>query len=776
VSKVTPLQVSFVGGEISTFADARIDLRMREISVRRALGWLLHLQGPAEACPGTIDHGALRAATAVAIPFTFNRTQSYVVEASPGKLRFYTNDVRIDTSPGVAYEIDAPWTAAQLKELFWNQSFDALYLYHPDVQTRKLVRLTATTFALEVVEYEGGPFDRQNQNKAISLSASSNEGDVTLSATAAIFAATDVGRLVRMEASDLGSIPAWDVGMSVTAGVLRQSNGVIYQAVSGGRTGGDPPKHSEGVEWDGMGTADANGNVFGVQWMYLHDRFGLLRITEYVSATEVEAEVLRRLPYSVSSSISYAGAYDPDNGGYYVPSEFEPGTYEWTESLPGGAVAGTPGTWRWQFGSFSDTSGWPQCGCIWQERHIVGHQSTVHGSVIGDLANFSPLNELGDVSRDQAMALIIPAADYVRWLASDQYLLVGTASAEYRVGPSSAAQGVGPGAVEGPEQTDYGSAPGMIARSAGRVLFIQAARQSVMAMSYTVERDRFDAPDLNVRANHIGERQLMQIAMQKHSRRLWAVCADGTLATALYDPREEALGWSTRALGGGMKATSVTCIPDPDGRFDQLWITATNSAGTAGRMLRMARVRDSIDVSRSRIMVDAAWIYSGSATTAINAPHLANATVDVVADGLPIPRVTLNGSGQATLVVAASQIIAGHPFPAELELLPLEAGGDNGPALMKQGRINKIGLLLHHSDGLEVTVQGQTAPVEFAAFEQAPGTLPPLYDGVWWVDAIGSNDRARQVIIRRILPTPVTVKAVMAEQDISQTGARNGPN
>src|SRR3546814_7360978 len=89
-------------------------------------------------------------------------------------------------------------------------------------------------------------------------------------------------------------LPAWDVGMAVTAGDLRQSNGAIYQAVSTGKTGGVAPIHTEGVEWDGMGTADANDIVYGVQWAYLHDRFGVLSITAFTASTHVPATEIGR--------------------------------------------------------------------------------------------------------------------------------------------------------------------------------------------------------------------------------------------------------------------------------------------------------------------------------------------------------------------------------------------------------------------------------------------------------------------------------------------------
>lgn len=222
-----------------------------------------------------------------------------------------------------------------------------------------------------------------------------------------------------------------------------------------------------------------------------------------------------------------------------------------------------------------------------------------------------------------------------------------------------------------------------------------------------------------------------------------------------------------------MLATWAICIPDPDGRFEQLWITATDADGENGRMLRMARMRGSTDDSRVQVMADACWIHDGAPTTAIAAPHLAGQSVDVVADGLPIVGITLDENGEAELEEAAAQIIVGYAIPNELKLWRPEAGGDNGPALMKVGRINRCAVDLLNSDGLEIEVQGIVEPIETANWEQAPGTLPALYTGSVWMTTMGQWEREREVTIRRTLPQPATVRAVMTEMTMQQHGGMN---
>jgi hypothetical protein len=83
--------------------------------------------GAGDAAPGTI-YVETAAGPCRLFPFEFSPTQGYVIEASAGKFRFYTNDARIETAPGVAYEVAHPYTLAELKQLSYWQSNDELFL------------------------------------------------------------------------------------------------------------------------------------------------------------------------------------------------------------------------------------------------------------------------------------------------------------------------------------------------------------------------------------------------------------------------------------------------------------------------------------------------------------------------------------------------------------------------------------------------------------------------------------------------------------------------
>ena len=52
MSRVSPIQNSFNGGELSPFMLGRTDHEVYDISAEAMVGWIPRPQGPLEACPG----------------------------------------------------------------------------------------------------------------------------------------------------------------------------------------------------------------------------------------------------------------------------------------------------------------------------------------------------------------------------------------------------------------------------------------------------------------------------------------------------------------------------------------------------------------------------------------------------------------------------------------------------------------------------------------------------------------------------------------------------
>ncbi|MBO9380164.1 hypothetical protein GG804_25685 [Sphingomonas histidinilytica] len=723
MTRASPIQASLNGGELSPRLHGRVDQRIYATGVEELIGYLPVLQGPAIAAPGTrfvdLAKGPCRL-----IPFEYNVTQSYVIEASALTFRFYTNDVRIETAPDVAYEVATPWSEAELAELAYEQSADVLYLCHADHPPQKLSRTGASTFALAALDLDEGPFEDQNVDETVTMTPSGVSGAITITASSALFEAGDVGGLIRIETQDL-NVAAWEPGLEVTVGEYRTWNGRVYQ-MSGGtdRTGTVAPTHASGTEWDGSGSGtDINDKgPYGVQWTYVHDRWGIVRITAFTDSTHVTATVLRRLPW-----------------------------------LTGGTA-----TWRWSFGAFSPRRGWPHYVTIWNERLTFAKNATVYASVVGDYENFAETNSIGEQTADQAIRVSVPNPNIIRWLAADRELLIGTARAEHVLKAQSTAQALGPKNVRIDTQSTYGSAIARPILTDGRLLFVQKARRKIEQIDYSVERDRNEATDLTRFAEHIGKNRIMEMAFaQEPDRHLWAVDAAGSLLACIYEPADQALGWARRPLGDGLLAKSICRCTDPAGELDQIWIYATY--GTAHFILRMDPIWQSGNDQADAFFVDAGLSYSGSPIATVgNLDHLVGAEVDVLVDGASHPRRVVSAEGTVTLDAPARKVHVGLPYAGRIKTLRYEAGGEDGTSQGKIKRINRVTLRVAETLGIKIQVQGGDDVILENRLDLVPmDQAPPLFSGDFVFEAIGDYDRDAQVVIERVAPLPSTILSIM---------------
>ena len=126
-------------------------------------------------------------------------TISYALASDPGG----TPSGGTVTTP---YQITSPYTTAQLPNVKFTQSADILYLCHPDVQPKELIRSGATSWAFGDFDFQDGPYlDINTTTTTMTPSATTGAGiTITASAVTGVnngsgFASTDVGRLIRLQ-------------------------------------------------------------------------------------------------------------------------------------------------------------------------------------------------------------------------------------------------------------------------------------------------------------------------------------------------------------------------------------------------------------------------------------------------------------------------------------------------------------------------------------------------------------------------------------------------
>ncbi len=117
------------------------------------------------------------------------------------------------------YEIATPWLTADLSQLKFVQSADTLFVVHPSYAPRIITRTSDTAWTITTLVQKDGPYLDENTT-ATTLTPSGTTGSVTITASTATFASTDVGRLIRMrQGGSWGwmTITAFGSSTSVTA-------------------------------------------------------------------------------------------------------------------------------------------------------------------------------------------------------------------------------------------------------------------------------------------------------------------------------------------------------------------------------------------------------------------------------------------------------------------------------------------------------------------------------------------------------------------------------
>lgn len=672
----TPVTSSWNGGELSPLMMGRVDTAIYAIGAEILENFVPAIEGPVQKCPGFRRIRAAAASATWLTRFVFNTTQSYVIEGSEGKARFYTNGERIESGPSTPYEVVVPFEAGEWPALSTQQSYDRMYAAHPAHPPGVLTRTSATTFAYAEEELENGPFGDGNSNEAISVLVTGDDltsgGEVTITASAAIFQAGHEGALFQVEAYDFSDLPAWEVGVdgNVSGTTIRRSDGKAYLAASSGRTGTVQPTHEEGTEWDGSGNKDVNDKgPYGVKWTYLYDQFGIIRI-DSVSPFGMEATgtVLRRVPESLQ----------------------------------------TVASWRWAHAAFSEAEGWPSHVFLWESRLCYIRGFDLFASVVGDYgggrANFQQYLSSGRLAPDLAFRYRLAIPDAPLWVKVDRVPIIGTASGEYAVNLKNPASGVQEGNLRLDKQSNYGSAQIDPVEAGTSIIYVQRGGTQLREANYNVGPDRYVSPNINRWARHIARPSLVQLGQQQMTEELlFGVRADGQLVLRSYDPEQEVKGFSRRVLGQDGAVVSAVCIPNEDGSRDDIW--ALCEWGGAKSVQRMADWwQTGADIADAYFVDDGASDNLDTPSATISGlDWLVGVEVAILADGAVVPRQVVPDSGTITLPFAARKRVVGRPYTARLRTLRPETRDPSGQSSTgKRKRLVNLVLRLLETSGIRI--------------------------------------------------------------------------
>jgi hypothetical protein len=531
------------------------------------------------------------------------------------------------------YEIPSPYASADLTNAagFFNldirQQGDVLYImggsagagpsgvgYPPYTLTRFSNNPPNWQFA----QYApvDGPFSPalpivQNQNIALGVSATSGNGITITSYGGNVFAATDVGRLVRI-ATQYFSVTPWATQTAFAANATCSNNGNNYVALNSATTGGSPPVHTAGSALDGPA---------GVRWLYTDSNYGIAKITGYTSPTQVTANVLLNFPASVvavaetitgitqavqavvattagtvvvGASVFIFGVLGMTqiNGNVYSCSASAAGSTtlagqyansaNYTAYASGGTlVAG--GTLQWQLGAWSNTTEWPRAVALFKDRLFLAGKLYIWGSVPG-LYTSHAQDFNGQQTTDSAINIIVQGLDAsnITWLSDNIILIIGTEGGEYGLDAANSSAPLGPANVECLPQSQWRCRDVHPAKIGTSLLYLQRAGRKVLAADYNFYLNRYDSTDQNKFSYHITIGSVIGMTYQAEPwSLLWAWRADGTFLSYTFNREDNVTAWVRHNMGNGGQVESMAIIPSPDGVRDEFWAIVNRTVNGA---------------------------------------------------------------------------------------------------------------------------------------------------------------------------------------------------
>lgn len=440
----------------------------------------------------------------------------------------------------------------------------------------------------------------------------------------------------------------------------------------------------------------------------------VVRITQYVSSTEVEGVLEDRL---------------------------------W--SLP-------TSTDVWAFGSWSDKYGFPSVAAFYQERLVFANTPTdpqrIWMSRSGNYPDFGVSLPLQD---DDAVDIPIPSREVnaITGIVPLTDLVVMSAGGQWKVGPGTSSEAITPSEkVAKPQNyTRSSEIPPLVVGN--RVLFLEGMNAKVFDLGYSLEDDSYAGNDLSVLSEHLfdGHYIVGWAFQQAPYSVVWAVRDDGVLLGMTYLREHQVVAWHHHHTDGVVE--SICAIPG-DGE-DQLWaIVRRTINGATKRYVERLHSRR-FTALEDAFFVDCGLTYSGTAATEITGlDHLEGKTVVALANGTVVRNLTV-ASGKVTLPTAATKAHVGLGYDCDLCTLEDAIELKDGVSIPKRKNASRAILMLNNSAGGQVgpdadhlndlDYEGNATPFT--------GKLRPTLESGW--------DDEGKVYIRQSDPLPFGVDGIV---------------
>lgn len=416
--------------------------------------------------------------------------------------------------------------------------------------------------------------------------------------------------------------------------------------------------------------------------------------------------------------------------------------------LLGGDLLYTVPIRTWRLGVYSDTTGWPTCGCYHEGRlWLAGAQGNrIDASMSNKSQTFSPTDlATGAVADSNGLSYVFNSNDVnsIFWLEPDQQgVLAGTQAGEWCIQASTNNAVLTPTNMQAHRVTTIGCANIAPVRADHTLVFAQKALRKVVEYFSDISYGRFSSTDITDKFRHLTIGNIAELAYQAELAPIvWMRRADGTLIGCTY--RREAMSTSQppmfaaghqHVLGSGRIVESISIGPSANGTLPTLTMITNDTATGIRHVEMLTDIPDETAPLSSAWYLDDAVAPSSYTTTFTSCTfnglwHLNGKTVSVFAGGLdcgdyvvsngsvvvPFGDGVAAGAGQGLFTQdfvaafnGAMPCVIGFTYTTQGQMvrpaLQAEAGTAAGPAFGKIRRSHQYGVMLVNSRAPQIGV------------------------------------------------------------------------
>lgn len=665
--------------------------------------------------------------------------------------------------------LPVPWATADLAYLRHHQSADVLYVACSGHQQRKIERRGDTSWSVVKYEPEDGPFRLVNTTP-ITIGASAISGDVTLTASKALFRSGHVGSLFKLVSSgqlttasltgaDQYTDPIRVVGVGgqrafsiITTGTWAGTITLQYSVAEPG-------------SWVDAATYTANQALSyndELDDQILYYRLGI-KPAEYTSGTATAV-----LSYSSGSAVGIVRITGYTNSTTVTASVLD-------------TLGGTDATSDWYEGSWNEVRGWPSAVALHEGRLWWFGKDKAYGSESDLYEDFDDTAE-GDAGPIQRSIGEGPV-DSIHWAISLARMLLGTAATSANVAPvrldgNSPIEARSSSFEEPLTPTNFN-----LKFAASRAVYVDRSLQRLYEVGYDMDSQGYTATDLTLLVPDLNSAGIVGIVAQfKPDIRIHCWREDGTVGVLLFDHAENIVCWTEVETDGVVE--DVVVLPGAD--EDAVYYTVARTIdGATVRYHERWALESECTGQPSALHADAFYRYSGAqATTISGLSHLEGETVavwgwntvDPFTDALgnvigkDLGTFTVSSGAISGLAESVTDACVGLAYTARWRSTRNAFAAAMGTPLSQPKRMEQIGLLLHntHCQGIRYGTDFDhlsdypqadlptiaDVPDTDYVFSEEDGRMMAL-DGIWSTDA--------RLCLESAAPRPCTVLAAVMQ-------------